>query len=431
VRAALRRWLTSGLLLALVLGFGLTWGPRVRAQGATPATPAPSGAENPAPDEDAQKKELERIRAEASEKRRHAQELHVKENKVLKELHATESRLRTTRTNIGQLNKREKALQAELADVRSDLTRSQVALSGQKGLLARRLRHLYEFGPERELEFVLSSASFAQLVTRWDYLMRVADQDRRILFGITAQKQRIEGTQKRLDATHDQVDRTLTAREIEQKRLDNLAAQKKKSVTQIQGERKDYEAAAAELERTAQRIAALLAQLEKQRRDEEEARRRAEQGQPPAPGQPAPAPLPPYEGEFAKSRGQLGWPLRGIVVGRFGNETHPKFGTVTFNNGVDIQAGMGEAVRAVAAGRVDFVSDDYGSYGQMLILNHGSGYYTLYAHLSDILVSRGASVTSGQVIAKAGDSGSLKGTVLHFEVRKGRQSLDPLDWLRP
>ncbi len=92
---------------------------------------------------------------------------------------------------------------------------------------------------------------------------------------------------------------------------------------------------------------------------------------------------------------------------------------------------MGESVHAVAAGRVDFVSDDYGSYGQMLILNHGSGYYTLYAHLSDILVARGANVTSGQVIAKAGDSGSLKGTELHFEVRKGRQSLDPLDWLRP
>jgi septal ring factor EnvC (AmiA/AmiB activator) len=66
----------------------------------------------------------------------------------------------------------------------------------------------------------------------------------------------------------------------------------------------------------------------------------------------------------------------------------------------------------------------------MLILNHGSGYYTLYAHCSDILVARGAEVTSGQVIAKAGDSGSLKGTILHFEVRKGRASLNPSEWLR-
>jgi len=259
----------------------------------------------------------------------------------------------------------------------------------------------------------------------------VAEQDRRILFGITAEKHKIETNQKRLDATHSEVDKTLSARQLEQKRLDTLAAQKKQSVSKIQGEREEYEAAAAELERTAQRIAALLAQLEAQRKAEEEARKRAQQGQPATPGQPAPPPLPAYEGEFAKAQGKLAWPLRGLLVGRFGNETHPKFGTVTFNNGIDIQAGMGEPVHAVAQGRVDFVSEDFGSYGEVIILNHGSGYYTLYAHLSEINVQRGADVASGQVIAKAGDSGSLKGTVLHFEVRKGRQSLDPLGWLRP
>jgi septal ring factor EnvC (AmiA/AmiB activator) len=425
VRATLER-----CLWPLLLAFALVACPlRARAQGGAPATTPVT--DNAAPDEDQQQKELARIRGEANDKRRHAAELRVKESKVLKELHATETRLRTTRTNIGQLNRREKELQMQLADVRADLSRSEAALTGQRGLLARRLRHLYEFGPARELEFVLSAESFAQLVTRWDFLMRVADQDRGILLGITAEKQRIETNQARLDATHLNVDRTLTAREREQKRLDQLAAQKKKSVTQIQTQRKDYEAAAAELERTAQRIAALLAELERKRREEEEARKRAEAGQPPAPGQVAPSPLAPYEGEFAKARGQLTWPLHGVVVGRYGNETNPKFGTVTFNNGIDIQAGMGEPVRAVAAGRVDFASDDYGSYGQMLILNHGSGYYTLYAHLSDVVVARGASVAAGQVIAKAGDSGSLKGTVLHFEVRKGRQSLDPLGWLRP
>jgi murein DD-endopeptidase MepM/ murein hydrolase activator NlpD len=122
--------------------------------------------------------------------------------------------------------------------------------------------------------------------------------------------------------------------------------------------------------------------------------------------------------------------LRGEVVGRYGNETHPRFGTVTFNNGIDVRASQGEPVRAVARGRVDFTSSDYGSYGQMLILNHGSGYYTLYAHLSNIAVGRGQEVASGQVVGSAGDSGSLKGTILHFEIRQGRQSLNPLDWLR-
>ncbi|MEP7028905.1 MAG: hypothetical protein ABI960_09950, partial [Candidatus Eisenbacteria bacterium] len=259
-------------------------------------------------DEDAQKQELDRIQRQAAEKRRRAQELKIKEGKVLKDLRATEARLRSTKTNIGQLNKREEDLTHQLSDVRQELDRSRAALNDQRGRLALRLRRLYQYGRARELEFFLSAKSFAQLLTRWDFLTRVARQDRRILLGITEEKEHIEWNQQKLDATHQQVDKTLDAKQKEQQRLDLLAKQKKASVSVIQGERKEFEAAAAELERTARRIQALLAELEKKRREEEEARRRAEQGTPQAPGRPAPPPLPPYEGEFAKARGQLAWP---------------------------------------------------------------------------------------------------------------------------
>jgi murein DD-endopeptidase MepM/ murein hydrolase activator NlpD len=167
----------------------------------------------------------------------------------------------------------------------------------------------------------------------------------------------------------------------------------------------------------------VLDELERRRRAEDEARRRGA-----APG--APEPLEPYAGDFAQARGKLAWPVRGEVVGSFGNEKHPKFGTVTFNSGIDIAAPLGTDVRAVARGRVDFASNDYGTYGQMLILNHGDGYYTLYAHCSAVLVTRGQEVESGQVVARVGDTGSLKGSILHFEVRKGRTALNPLEWLR-
>ena len=87
-------------------------------------------------------------------------------------------------------------------------------------------------------------------------------------------------------------------------------------------------------------------------------------------------------------------------------------------------------MRAVAKGRVEYTSDDYGTYGQMIILNHGDGYFTLYGHLSQILVAVGSEVTPGQTIARSGDSGSLKGAILHFEVRKGGTPLDPNEWLQ-
>jgi len=117
-------------------------------------------------------------------------------------------------------------------------------------------------------------------------------------------------------------------------------------------------------------------------------------------------------------------------VGRFGNETNPKFGTVTFNSGIDISAPMGTDVHAVAKGRVDVVNEDFGSYGEMIILNHGDGYYSLYAHLSAATVGKGQEVAAGQVIGRVGDTGSLKGSILHFEIRKGRTALNPTTWLR-
>ena len=119
------------------------------------------------------------------------------------------------------------------------------------------------------------------------------------------------------------------------------------------------------------------------------------------------------------------------MVGHFGPEKHPRFGTVTLNNGIDIQAPAGTPVQSAGKGRVDYISEDYGTLGQIVVLNHGDGYYTLYGHLSEILVAQGQEVRPGQPIGRVGDSGtSLKGTVLHFELRKGGAALDPVDWLK-
>jgi murein DD-endopeptidase MepM/ murein hydrolase activator NlpD len=187
-------------------------------------------------------------------------------------------------------------------------------------------------------------------------------------------------------------------------------------VQSIQTQRQAYEAAAAELERTARSIQRLITQLEQKRRREESediAKGRV-----------------PYSGDFAKGMGALEWPVRGQVVGHFGPETHPRFGTTIQNNGIDIKADIGTPVRSVAKGRVEYTSDNYASFGPIVILNHGDGYFTLYAHLSEILVSVGQEITPGQIIGRAGDTGSLKGPILHFEVRKGGTALNPEDWLQ-
>ena len=368
--------------------------------------------------ETAKRKELEEAQRLARQNREAASRLKGQETQELTKLHKAERQLNMTRKRLTLLQRRRKNLDSQLAGTRVDLERSMLSLDQRRQQLARRVRNIYKYGSARELEFLLSPRSFGQLLARWDYLVLLAEQDRLLLEDVRQRKEEVEANQQRLQINLNEIQRTASRTSAENERLDGLRREKESSVLAIQTQRKNYEAAAAELERTARSIQRLLQSLE--------TNRKAETGRAKAEGR---TPQP-YSGDFGKAEGALDWPLRGSLVGHFGPETHPKWGTVTPNNGVDIQAAIGTPVRAVARGRVEYTSEDYGTYGQMIILNHGDGYFTLYGHLSEIDVSVGQEVEAGATIARSGDSGSLKGPILHFEVRKGASPLDPEHWLR-
>ena len=368
--------------------------------------------------ETAQRKQLDELNRQAREKREAARQLKGQESQAMVQLRRTEKELNGTRRRLKQLESRRRTLDQQLQVTRVDYERSSTALARQKARLGARLRAIYKYGAARDLEFLLSTTSFGQLLARWDFLVMIAEQDRLLITDIEEQKARVELAQEKIEGTLTDVRRTTQKAQTETRKLNNLRADREASVETIHNQRTAYEAAAADLERDARALAKLLADLERKRLAEAQRNRAA--GRAPQP----------YTGDFTHSRGSLDWPVRGTVVGHFGPEVHPKWGTTTMNNGIDIQAPMGATVAAVARGRVEYTSEDYAGYGQIVILNHGDGYYTLYAHLSEILVEIGAEVESGQTIGRVGDTGSLKGTVLHFEVRKGGSALDPQQWLK-
>ena len=147
-------------------------------------------------------------------------------------------------------------------------------------------------------------------------------------------------------------------------------------------------------------------------------------------GELRPVPAPPVGGDFAKQRGRLPWPVKGKILKPFGVSEHPEFKTVVMNKGINIGVPLGTPVKAVADGSVEYVNWLPG-YGKCIIVNHGGGYYTLYAHASEVFPRQGEAVKAGQVIAESGDTGSLNGSQLYFEVRKGRDPVDPGQWLQP
>jgi septal ring factor EnvC (AmiA/AmiB activator) len=378
----------------------------------------PSRAQQADSLESVKRRELEELQRQAREKRQKAGQLRGQETRALGALKRTERELRGTRRRLKALNQRRERLDHQLEITRANLQRSVESLGNQRRKLAKRLRHLYMIGPAREMEFLISTTSFAGLMMRWDFLQMVAEQDRLLLEGVRSEKEHVEANEARLEGNLSEVARNTQRSQRESSKLANLRHSRAGTVRQIQSKRSEYEAAAAELERSARAIAGLLARLERQRRAEAE--RARVQGRDPQP----------YSGNFAQGQGQLDWPVHGSVIGRMGLETHPRFGTQVRNDGIDIAVPVGTAVRAVGKGRVDFANDDYEGVGGMVVLNHGDGYYTIYSHLSDVNVSTGTEVASGTVIGRSGETGSLKGPMLHFEVRKGSSPMNPQSWLR-
>jgi septal ring factor EnvC (AmiA/AmiB activator) len=127
-------------------------------------------------------------------------------------------------------------------------------------------------------------------------------------------------------------------------------------------------------------------------------------------------------------KGLLKMPVKGKIVNLFGPYKNKKFNIINFRSGIDIAAGKGEPVQAVYGGKIIYARW-FNGYGNMIIIDHGTNYYTVYAHVEKILKTTGERVETGDVIATIGETGSMSGPKLHFEVRHHGKPQDPLNWL--
>ena len=126
--------------------------------------------------------------------------------------------------------------------------------------------------------------------------------------------------------------------------------------------------------------------------------------------------------------GVLGWPVPGPVTSPFGYRIHPITGTSRLHAGIDLDGSTGDPVRAAGAGTV-ILAEWYGGYGNTVVVDHGGGLSTLYAHQSSLNVSRGQSVGQGDVVGYVGSTGFSTGPHLHFETREFGTPVDPMGYL--
>jgi septal ring factor EnvC (AmiA/AmiB activator) len=132
---------------------------------------------------------------------------------------------------------------------------------------------------------------------------------------------------------------------------------------------------------------------------------------------------------FSAHKGLLIMPVIGRIISLFGPYKNQKYNITNFRSGIDIKADKGEPIRSVFQGKVLY-SSWFKGYGNMIIMDHGNNYYTIYAHLEETFKSKGDFVETGEVIATVGDTGSMEGAKLYFEVRHHGKPENPLVWLK-
>jgi len=132
---------------------------------------------------------------------------------------------------------------------------------------------------------------------------------------------------------------------------------------------------------------------------------------------------------FQAYKGLLKMPVKGKIVSLFGKFKNTRYDVLNFRSGIEIQTERGEPIQAVYRGKILY-ADWFKGYGNMIIIDHGNSYYTVYAHIEEVFKTAGDVVESGEVMATVGDTGSMTGPKLYFEVRHHGKPLDPMQWLK-
>ena len=396
------------------------------------AGPGLGATEGKAPRAQESRERLREVQRELSRERNKVKQAGQQEATLARELARLEQDLKEKTQTLRSLEAKLRDSNQRIARLSQDTASTEGRLTRSRSLLKRRLRAMYKQGRFGYVRMLLSAEDFSAAGRRLKYLSAVATQDQRLMqtYGTTLAdlSQKRAELQRFTAEVADAKEKAATTRgqiaEEQRKRRILLAS--------VREEKAGHLAKVKELEVSAKDLQALIARLqseeERQRRlSRAPTRRETSRGE--VPGGKEEAPDLRDDGRFERLKGKLPWPAVGSLASTFGRQEHPRFHTVTFNHGIEITAPEGKDIVAVAEGAAIY-ADWFKGYGRLIILDHGGGYFTLYAHASEILVRPGEGVSRGQVIGKVGDTGSLEGPQLYFELRHKGKPQDPLAWLQ-
>lgn len=354
--------------------------------------------------------QLEKIRKEIEAGRKKVKELKKKEGNYLGQLQQLEKNISTSHVYLSMIESRIDTVEIIIEQLSDSLVIAGKQLQSRQQIMRKRLRQAYMRGKTHPLLVVFNAESPLDAINRVQYLEKLNRYDRELVAQIDNTRKAIDEKKNTQVQEREHLSELREEKQREQTELVAEEKQRKKMLKNIRAKKESFEAMVKELEASQKELARMITLLEKRRKS---ARARVSRKR---------------IASFEKGKGSLPWPVEGPIITKFGKVVHPEYKTIIMNNGIDIEADKGETVRCVADGTVIHTGWMRG-LGKMVIVDHVGGYLSIYAHLKEIVVVMDQEVKTDAILGYVGETGSLGGAKLHFEIRKSALALNPVDWL--
>lgn len=361
------------------------------------------------------KRELDAVRGDLDQTKRAQRENEQLVSKLLREINYLKNDIDVITAEIRVLAKRITNTEKAITQTEEELADAEQRVAEMDEMLAVRLRAIHENGNVNYLEVLFNSSTFTEFLTRYNDLQLIIEEDRVLLTERQAERERVAGIKENLEERREDLLVSRKSSESKRQQLEAKERQRERLVAEVQKEIEKQEEAIRQLEAEAKALEAIIRRL---------------------------------QAEKAKYRGtgQMLWPIPEFgpswITSGYGYRRHPFTGRPgTFHGGVDIgiphsrwpgsRYYEGEPVHVVAVDNGIAYTYRMGSgYGNLVIVDHGGGVATIYAHNHSFLVSDGQKVYKGQAIATVGSTGFSTGPHLHFEVRIDGVRKDPMPYIR-